>query len=212
MAWNLEHGGVAATPVAAIDWSVIAMTDAADRFAWATEWQLSQAAASVTEAVWWITLIDATLVRYEPHGYEKTLASLGPRRRRKTEETLTGLRYVRNKLGASVDPATLIRPFRRNAGGVGGDISGGDISGAGGVGDISGAGGPGGASAWTWNTLPEPDLALLPENSRDWETSRYRAYQARLAGHDVGRVFARCTAFLEQAAAQQVYQPRESMM
>jgi hypothetical protein len=25
-------------------------------------------------------------------------------------------------------------------------------------------------------------------------------------------VFARCTAFLEQAAAQQVYQPRESMM
>lgn len=181
MAWNRKHGGVAAAPVAAIDWSVIAMTEAADRFAWATEWDLAHAAAAASETVWWITLVDATLVRYQPLEYENALTCLGPERRRKTEETLTGLRYVRNRLGSSVDPATLIRPFHRSADGDSG------------TGEA--------ATAWTWNTLPEPDLANLPESSRDWEMSRYRAYQARIAGRDVARVFAGCAGFLGKAAA-----------
>lgn len=175
MAWNREHGGVAAAPVAAIDWSVIAMAEAADRFAWATTWDLNHAAAAVSEAVWWITLVDATLVRYQPRGYEKTLVKLGPGHRRETEEMLAGLRYVRNRLGCRVDPSSLIRPFHRNGGGD--------------------------APAWTWNRLPEPDLAQLPEKSRSWEASRYRSYQARLADRDVARAFTRCTGFLEQAAA-----------
>jgi hypothetical protein len=33
MAWNTEHCGVAAAPLAAIDWSVSAMTKAAGRLA-----------------------------------------------------------------------------------------------------------------------------------------------------------------------------------
>lgn len=185
MAWNREHGGVAAAPVAAIDWSVIAMAEAADRFAWATEWDLVHAATAVSETVWWITLVDATLVRYQPGGYENTLAALGPGRRRKTEETLAGLRYVRNQLGCSVDPASLIRPLRRGDGASDGS---------------GGTGGTGDATAWTWNSLPEPDLTQLPEGSRRWEMGRYRDYQARLAGHDVARVFARCAGFLERAA------------
>jgi hypothetical protein len=190
MAWNCEHGGVAAAPGVAIDWSVIAMTEAANRFAWATEWDLTHAAGALAETVWWITLIDATLVRYQPREYEHILASLRPGRRRKTEETLAGLRYVRNQLGCSVDPAALIRPFRPEA-----DAD----RGISGIGAVSGAGDR--AGAWTWNPLPEPDLASLPDNSRDWEMSRYRAYQGRLADHDVARVFARCAGFLERAAA-----------
>jgi hypothetical protein len=43
----------------------------------------------VGETVWWVTLVDATLVRYHLHDYEKALAS-GTVRRRKTEKTLEG--------------------------------------------------------------------------------------------------------------------------
>jgi hypothetical protein len=35
--------------------------------------------------------------------------------------------------------------------------------------------------------------------ARQWELSRYRAYQGRLAGRDISRTFARCTEFLAQA-------------
>jgi hypothetical protein len=197
MAWNREHDGVAAAPVAAIDWSVIAMAEAADRFAWATEWDLAHAAAAVSEIVWWITLVDATLVRYQPGGYEHTLAALGPGRRRKTEETLAGMRYVRNQLGCSVDPACLIRSFRR----AGDGAAPGSGKEPGTSGDRTGGKHAGGARAWRWNPMPEPALAQVPEETLRWEMSRYHAYQARLAERDVARSFARCAGFLERAAA-----------
>ena len=34
-----------------------------------------------------------------------------------------------------------------------------------------------------------------------WETMRYRAYQAHLAGHTIGETFARAAAFVQLAAA-----------
>ncbi len=102
MAWNREHAGVAAAPAVAIDWSVTAMTEAAGRLAVAGAWDLPRAAAAVGETVWWVTLVDATLVRYHLRDYERALASKAVRRR-KTEETLEGLRCVRNQLGRSVD-------------------------------------------------------------------------------------------------------------
>lgn len=173
MAWNREHAGVAAAPAVAIDWSVTAMTEAAGRLA-AANWELPRLAAAVAETVWWVTLVDATLVRYHPRDYETALAGTGGRRR-KTEETLAGLRYVRNQLGSSADPAAFIRP----AAGDGGD----------------------GSTAWTWSPLPEPDLGALTPRSREWELGRYRAYQARLAGHGIAAAFARCTQFLAQAAS-----------
>jgi hypothetical protein len=170
MAWNREHAGVAAAPAVAIDWSVTAMTESAGRLGAAGVWELPRLAAAVAETVWWVTLVDATLVRYHPRDYEKALASKDVRRR-KTEETLEGLRYVRNQLGRSVDPAEFVRPAA------------------------------GDAAAWLWSPLPEPRLGRLAPQSRQWELSRYRAYQARLAGHDIARTFARCTDFLTQAAA-----------
>jgi hypothetical protein len=172
MAWNREHAGIAAAPDVAIDWSVTAMTEAAGRVAAAGSWDLPHLAAAVGETVWWVTLVDATLVRYHPRGYEAALAS-GDVRRRKTEEALAGLRYVRNQLGRSVDPAEFVRP------GTGGDS----------------------ATAWMWSPLPEPGLGALAPHAREWEFSRYRAYLARLADRDVARTFARCTAFLAQAAS-----------
>ena len=109
MAWNREHAGVAAAPAVAIDWSVIAMTEAAGRLAVAGAWDLHRVAAAVGETVWWVTLVDATLVRYHPRDYERALAGKDVRRR-KTEGTLEGLRYVRNQLGKSVEPDEFVRP------------------------------------------------------------------------------------------------------
>lgn len=176
MAWNAAHDGIAAAPAAAIDWCVTAMTDAAGRFAWARTWELPRAAATVGETVWWITMIDATLVRYHPRDYENTMAGQAPARRTTIEQTLGGLRYVRNQLGRSIDPAQLIRPAPGVVGGAG-------------------------AAGWIWRPLPEPALAGMTPSAREWELSRYRDYQARLAGRDVARTLARCAAFLEQAAA-----------
>lgn len=170
MAWNREHGGVAATPAVAIDWSVVAMTEAAGRFSRGGTWSPAHAAAAVGETVWWVTLVDATLVRYYPREYESALAG-EPGRQRKIEETLTGLRYVRNQLGQSVEPADFICP--------------------------DGAA----ATGWSWRPLPEPGLAALEPRAREWELSRYRAYQARLAGRDIGRAFIRCAVFLGRAAS-----------
>ena len=118
MAWNREHAGVAAAPAVAIDWSVIAMTEAAGRLAIADAWELHRVAAAVGETVWWVTLVDATLVRYHPRDYEKALADKDVRRR-KTEGTLEGLRYVRNQLGKSVEPDEFVGPTTAPAGGPG---------------------------------------------------------------------------------------------
>jgi hypothetical protein len=171
MAWNREHAGVAAAPAVAIDWSVTAMSEAVGRVAAAGTWDLPRLAAALGETVWWVTLVDATLVRYHPRDYENALAGRTVRRR-KTEETLEGLRYVRNQLGNSVDPAGFVRAA------VGED----------------------GAVTWTWRPMPEPDLSGLGVRARQWELSRYRAYQGRLAGHAVARTFTRCAEFLVQAA------------
>jgi hypothetical protein len=170
MAWNREHAGVAAAPAVAIDWSVTAMTEAAGRLTTAGARDLPRLAAAVGETVWWITLVDATLVRYHPRDYEKALAAKAVRRR-KTEQTLEGLRYVRNQLGRSVDSAEFVRPAARDDG----------------------------ATTWTWRPLPEPDLTGAGPRARSWELSRYRAYQARLAGRDIATSFSRCTRFLERA-------------
>lgn len=169
MTWNREHAGVAATPTVAIDWSVTAMCESGARLAVARSWDLARVAGAVAEAVWWVTLVDATLVRYHLSPYERALEAEDGARRA-TEQALEGLRYVRNELGRSADPAGFVRP---------GD----------------------GAVAWLWCGQPEPELPGMPPRARHWELSRYNAYQARLAGRDIGRTFARCTEFLAHAAS-----------
>lgn len=172
MVWNHEHAGVAAAPAAAIDWSVAAMAEAAVRLSSSRSWDLPHLSEAVSDAVWWVTLVDATLVRYHPRNYEGALAGRSARRR-ETEQTLEGLRYVRNQLGRSADPASFIKP----------------------------ASGDDPAARWTWRPLPQPDLADLGSRARKWELSRYRAYQERLAGHDITETFTWCAEFLTLAAS-----------
>jgi len=84
---------------------------------------------------------------------------------------------VRNQMGFHGDPAEFIQP------------------------ELSGPGSDHRIAAWRWRSLPAPDLGSLPPRGRVWEMTRYRAYQAQLAGHTIGETFGRVAAFLTLASA-----------
>ena len=128
----------------------------------------------ISEAVWWVTMVDATLMRYRPGIYSGILASQEAAQRRITEDIFAGLRFVRNRMGYDTDPTDFIQP-------------------------LDGRPAAGRIAAWTWRPLPEPALASLTPRARDWEMARYRAYQAQLAGQPIGETFRRATAFLRLA-------------
>jgi hypothetical protein len=158
---------------------MIAMRDAAERLAQVQAPDLPQALAVISEAVWWVTIVDATLVRYHPAAYDSVLAGQTQAERRRTAQTLDGLRFVRNQMGYHIDPADFACPGPRRCG------SGDDR-----------------IAAWTWQSVREPALASLPPRGQQWEMTRHRAYQAQLAGHAIGEIFGRATAFHNLAAAQ----------
>jgi hypothetical protein len=136
-------------------------------------WDRSRAFALIGEAVWWVTLVDATLVRYHAGAYDAVVAGQPPTERWLTEATLTGLRFVRNRIGRGADLAEFVEP---------------------------GAGHPW-VTGWTWRPVPEPALAALAPRARAWESARYRAYRAQLAGRTIGETFGRAAAFLTLTAA-----------
>jgi hypothetical protein len=133
--------------------------------------------AAITEAVWWVTMVDATLVRYHPEMYGEVLAGYDPPQRMIIEGTFAGLRFVRNRMGFEADHDEFIQPWPSNSGPPAERVA-----------------------AWTWKSLPEPDLALLQPRGQEWETTRYEAYQAQLANHPIGATFSLATAFLQRAA------------
>ena len=132
----------------------------------------------IGEAVWWVTIVDATLVRHHQEAYDGVMAGQTPAQRRLIEEVLAGLRFVRNRIGDEADLAEFIEP---------------------------GTPGPGAGTrpvtGWTWRPVPEPALTSLAPRGQAWEMTRYRAYQAHLAGHTIGEIFGRAAAFLKLAAA-----------
>jgi len=162
----------------ALDWSVTAMSETIDRLPGVRAWDRPRAFAVIGEAVWWVTIVDATLVRHHPLAYDGVLAGQAPAQRELTEGTLAGLRFVRNRIGDQADLVEFIEP-------------GGPGPGA----------GDGHITEWVWKPAPEPALASLSPRGRAWEMTRYRAYRAHLAGRIIGEVFGRAAAFLKQAAA-----------
>jgi len=176
-AWNRENTTGGQAGHSALDWSVIAMADTVGRLGNLTVTGPSQAVAVISEAVWWVTIVDATLVRYHPSTYDQALAAQPPARRRLTEDTFTGLRFVRNQLGYHIAPCDFVQP-----------------------GEAAGRSTSTPLSAWTWKPLPPPALSCLPPRQQDWELSRYQAYQAQLARHTIGETFQRAAAFLSHAA------------
>jgi hypothetical protein len=177
VAWNRRNASGSPADTGALDWAVTAMRDTTSRLLRSGGWDRADGFAVISEAVWWVTMVDATLVRYRPDIYGALLGRQDPVRRRMTEDTFGGLRFVRNRMGYDADHADFIQPL---------------------------APGPGAAAprlaAWTWRPISEPALPALTERGREWELRRYRAYQAELAGHPVGETFTQATAFLRLVA------------
>ena len=177
-AWNRKHTGDPAAGTSALVWAITAMSDTADRLTRVRAADPLRAFIVISEAVWWVTLVDATLVRHHPDAYDGVLAGQSPTQRQLVDETLAGLRFVRNQIGGQADLAEFIEPGESGHGAERGRITG-----------------------WTWRSVPEPPLASLPPRGQAWETMRYRAFQAQLAGHTIGESFGRAAQFLKLAAA-----------
>ena len=109
IAWNRRN---ALDPAAdgTLSWSVTAMQAATDRLLAATTPDPAAAFMVVTEAVWWVTLVDATLVRYHQAAYGRLLARHDDNERRAIEDTFAGLRFVRNEMVRQPGPDDFIRP------------------------------------------------------------------------------------------------------
>jgi hypothetical protein len=178
VAWNREHTGDLEAEASALLWSITAMSETIERLPRVRAWDRPRAFAVIGEAVWWVTIVDATLVRYHPQAYDSVLAGQAPAQRQLTEGTLTGLRFVRNRIGDQADLAEFIEP-----------------------GQPGPCAGDGRITGWAWKPVPQPALASRSPRGQAWEMTRYRAYQAHLAGHTIGEVFGRAAAFLKQAAA-----------
>jgi hypothetical protein len=178
VAWNREHADDQWVRASALDWSITAMCETTERLAKAGAWEPTQAYAVISEAVWWVTIVDATLVRYHLEAYESVLNAGAPAERPLTEGTFAGLRFVRNWMGIHVAPADFIQPGESHSSSDAGRIT-----------------------AWTWKSLPEPALASLPPRGQQWEMTRYQAYETQLVGHTIGETFGRAAAFLRQASA-----------
>src|SRR5258705_3005303 len=132
------------------------MRETIDRLLRVRGWDRPEAFAVVREAVWWVTMVEATLVRYPPDAYDGVLAGHEAAERRAIEGTFGGLRFVRNQMGYYLDHADFIQPGR------------------------------GALATWTWRPLPEPGLDSLPARGQEWEMTRYREHQASPADHPAG--------------------------
>ena len=136
-------------------------------------WDQQRALAAIGEAVWWITMVDATLLRHHPGAYDTVMAAHAPGERQQIVEALAGLRFVRNWIGRGAPLGEIVDP------GTGGRR----------------------ITSWAWKPVGEPALGGLPPRARDWELARYRAYQARLAGCTIGEIFGRAVTFLTLTGA-----------
>ena len=173
VAWNRADKANPATDESALAWAIAAMSDAVARLPRVAGLDRGRAFAVISEAVWWVTIVDANLVRYHPDVYDRELASRSETERLHIEETLAGLRFVRNQVGNDIDRAFFIQP--------GADS--------------------GRAQDWTWTPLPEPSRESQSPRGRAWEMDRYRAYESRLAGQPVVATFSWAGAFLNVVAA-----------
>jgi hypothetical protein len=176
-AWNREHMGDPLVESSALLWSITAMSEATARLPQAGIWDRARAYAAAGEAVWWVALVDATLVRHHAEVYDGVLAGQSAAQRQLIEGTLGGLRFVRNRAGADAGLAEFIQAAASGLNAGNGRITG-----------------------WRWKPMPLPVLASLPPRAQAWEMTRYQAYQAQLAGHTIGGIFRRAATFLTLTA------------
>jgi hypothetical protein len=181
--WNRDHLTDSVAEERALEWSLAGMRDITERLAACRPEDAAVAFSAVAEAVWWVTIIDARLIRQYMDIYDAVLDAHSATQRPMIEGTLAGLRFVRNQSANETFSASFISPpadsDRPSSNGHGSGVT----------------------AAWHWNSIPEPALSQLPDDIRSWEQDRYQAYQAWLADHLIADVFGRATGFLNLAAA-----------
>jgi hypothetical protein len=178
--WNKANKTDPAAEESALEWSVSAMQDVTARLPWCDAEDRPRAFAVIGEAVWWVTIVDATMVRHHLEAYDDLLASYSLTERRLIEGTLGGLRFVRNRMGVDVNRVDFVEPV------------------------ASRHGAKERITEWIWRSVPEPAFTSLSPQGRDWEKSRYQAYEDHLAGQTIGEVFGRAARFLNLAAAKAI--------
>jgi hypothetical protein len=173
-AWNREHMGDPLAGANALLWSITAMSETTARLPQAGIWDRGRAYTAVGEAVWWVTLVDATMVRHHAEVYDGVLAGQSAAAQRPLiEATLAGLRLVRNQASGEAGLAPFIQATAPGPSTGNGRVTG-----------------------WRWKPVPLPVLASLPPRAQAWEMTRYQAYQDQLAGHTIGETFRRAATFL----------------
>jgi hypothetical protein len=176
VAWNRADRPQPAADESALVWAVAAMSDAVARLPRVAGLDRPRAFAVVSEAVWWVTIVDANLVRYHPDRYDRELAGRPETERQLIEDTLAGLRFVRNRVGNDIDQSHFIQPATVTAD-------------------------SGRVQDWIWSPLPEPSCESLSPRGLAWEMERYRAYESRLADRAVVATFSCAGTFLQVVAA-----------
>src|SRR6266704_1366305 len=116
VAWNRRNASAPPAETGALGWSITAMGETTDRLLRVGGWDRANGFAVISEAVWWVTMVDATLMRYRPGIYNRVLARQDPAQRQITEDTFAGLRFVRNRMGYDTDPTDFIQPLASQPG------------------------------------------------------------------------------------------------
>ncbi len=169
-----------------LQWCITAMNETTGRLTAVRSSYPVQAITAVGEAVWRVTIVDATLLRHHPHAYDRVMASQPASERTLVEGTLAGLRFVRNRMGFDDDLADFVDTTANRT------TSGGRP-----------------APDWRWKSLPEPAMTLLTPRGQTWERTRYEAYQMHLVGQAPSDTFSRAAEFLNRTAAQAALFPEQ---
>jgi hypothetical protein len=177
-AWYRDQFGDVTVGPSTLEWSISAMRDSTGRLAESGVWDLPRAYGAIDDAVWRVTMLDAALVRYHPRAYDEALHASDAAARLVVEETLAGLRLVRNRTGEGGYLTDFVEPERTGPGPITGPILG-----------------------WVWKPVSEPAFGSRTHTTQTWEWARYRSYQTRLAEAAVGATFGLCEQFLATAAA-----------
>jgi hypothetical protein len=78
-----------------LQWCITAMNETTGRLTAVRSSYPIQAITAVGEAVWRVTIVDATLLRHHPQAYDRVMASQPLPERTLVEGTLAGLRFIR---------------------------------------------------------------------------------------------------------------------
>ncbi len=170
MAWNRAQHNDLAHEGTALQWAASAMAEATGRLADMRALDRPRAFTAIGEAVWWVTIVDATLVRHYPEAYDRVTAGQPDAERSAVDGLLAGLRFIRNRLGLDQDLGDFI---------------------------CTEAGGPG-IGGWTWRPVPAPVLDAYSARGQEWEMTRYLAYAGQLAGRPICDSFGRAAEFLDR--------------